>query len=195
MWGGIMKHYIRSNANTSQTAKIYEIDVIYDVGTEDSIDIFSVLCSYTDTIKPIKLYDGRVDEQALADYDAFVSNVYECLSYYFDIVDIQESNRSETSYYFWLYAKNTDNVIATEVIIRLRLSDHQYPKHHSKRAETRYVSDTAQAYKRPATKPYQRWKIKNIVVNDTEYDSYDAAETAIELEMKQLSKRMLTIDD
>ncbi|MCM1226177.1 MAG: hypothetical protein NC320_01970 [Clostridium sp.] len=179
-----MKIYIRSSEQMGELANEYVVDVYYDVPDES---VWSVISA---GITPVAWGDNRVDEQALADYDAFVDNVYAALCAFFDVVDIEESNRSDTSWYFWLYAKNNDGDVATKFIIRLRLSDHEYPARHRVQDEKAYVEKKAQTYKRPAEKKFQEWKIKNITVNGKKYSSYDEAEDAIYDELEAYSKKM-----
>lgn len=158
------------------------IDVCYDVPDA------SILAEIVGGITPVMWDNKKIDEQALADYDAFVSNVYEILYTFFDIVNIEKSNRSETSWYFWLYAKNKDDKVATKVLIRLRLSDHELPDTHDEQAENEYIGREAEKYKRPKDKLRQRWKLKNIVVNNDTYSSYDDAEDAIDEYLEELSR-------
>lgn len=180
-----MKVYIRSSERrTEKLRDEYIIDVYYSVPDES---VWSVISA---GITPIVWGDNRVDEQALADYDAFVDNIYAALCAFFDVVNVEESNRSDTSWYFWLYAKNKDGDVATKFIIRLRLSDHDYPAHHKENDEKAYVERQAQTYKRPAGKKFQRWQIKNIVVNNTSYQDYDEALDAIYDELETYSKKM-----
>lgn len=141
-------------------------------------------------INPSYLQDGTIDEQALADYDAFLDNIYACLSNRFDIVEIEESPKSVTSWYFWIYGKDADGNIATKLLVRLRISDHEYSKRHNRRAEHDYVKDKAQEFKRPASKREQDWKIINIVINGTKYSSYEEAEDAIYEKMDRLSNEL-----
>ncbi len=48
----------------------------------------------------------------------------------------------------------------------------------------------AQTYKRPPEKKFQRWQIKNIVVNNNSYQDYDEALDAIYDELETYSKKM-----
>lgn len=167
------------------TIQIYHIEVFYDVDFD-----MSIYSATESKIKPVKLKNGDIDQQALADYDSFADNIYAALCEYFEIVDIDFSDKSDTSRYFYLYAKDKSGSIATKFIIRLRLSDHEYTERHNVDLEKKYVEKRAQELKQPKTKKYQKWKIKKIVVNSSTYPDYDTAEDAICEELEEYSKRM-----
>lgn len=189
-----MKRYIRSS--TDSEILEYNIDVYIDVTNLD--ETLKELQKYINaSIEPPYRADKSIDEQALADYDAFVSNVYALLCYYFDIADIEESTKSATSWYFWIYGKREDGTVATKILCRLRLSDHDYSSNHNKTDEKAWVNEQAQSdkLKRPKSKRKQNWILKNIVVNDTTYDSYDDALDSIEADLEALSKRLVNKGD
>lgn len=123
-----MKIYVRSSEFTeTKIPEVYIIEVLYDVDFD-----MSVYFSSGSTIKPVKLPDGSIDQQELANYDCFADNIYSILCDYFEVVDVDFSDRSDTSRYFYLYAKNKNGEIATKIILRLRLSDHEYSERHIK---------------------------------------------------------------
>ena len=129
--------YIKASVNL----KIFRnnvIDVIYNVPFDTKI-----FGSIPSEITPVMQLDDRIDEQALADYDSFVTNIYAMISALFDVVDIEQSNKSKTSWYFYLYAKNKNDDISTKFLIRLRLSDHEYSKRHNARKEREFVERKA----------------------------------------------------
>lgn len=174
-----MKVYIKSDSSGPNE---YIVDVLYTVPFDTS-----VFASKESDIKPVQLPDGTIDEQALADYNCFIDNIYSCLSYYFDIAEIEESPKSQTSWYFWLYGKNKDGDIATKFLVRLRVSDHEYSEHHIKHSENQYVDYKAQELKRPQNKKVQKWKLREIIINGEHYSSYFEAEDEVEAEMEKLS--------
>lgn len=175
---------ISKSNSTSNLPEVYKIDVLYEAPFD--VSIFAAKSE----INPILLPKGKIDEQALADYDAFIDNLYECLAYYFDIVELEESPKSKTSWYFYLYAKNAKGEITTKFIVRLRVSDHVYPEYHSTEAEKTFVENRVQEFKRPNNKKYQRWKIYNIIVNGDKYENYDDALDDIEDKMAKLSRKL-----
>ena len=178
-----MKIYVRGSESKNLPEE-YVIDVIYNVPFDKSI-----LASNSE-INPIYLHDGTIDEQALADYDAFIDNIYACLSNRFEVVEIEESPRSVTSWYFWMYGKDADGNVATKILVRLRISDHEYAERHNRKAEHDYVKNRAQELKRPSSKREQDWKIKNIIINGEKYSTYEEAEDAIYDKMDRLSKEL-----
>lgn len=181
-----MKIYVKS-ADTSceGDCKVYNIEAFYDVNFD-----MGVYASEDSSIKPVKLANGDIDQQALADYDCFADNVYSILCDYFEVVDVDFSDKSDTSRYFYMYAKNENGDIATKFIIRLRLSDHEYSDRHNPNLEKQYVDKKVQEYKRPQDKRIQKWKLRNIIVNGATFSSYLDAEDAIETEMEEYSKKM-----
>lgn len=182
-----MKRYIRSAKYTSdQNVPEYNIEVYYSVDFD-----LTIAASTNSSIKPVRLPNGKIDQQALADYDAFADNVYEILCYYFDVVDVDFSDKSDTSRYFYMYARDENGELATKFIIRLRLSDHNYENRHNTQAEHRYVNQRVQTLKQPNSKKIQRWKLENIVVNQESFLSYFDAEDAIESKMQLLQKNLL----
>ena len=180
-----MKIYIKNSVSeTKPIPEKYVIDVCYEIVS------YPGFVSADTEIRSVNLQNGTADEQALADYDAFIDNIYACLINRFEIVEIEESPRSKTSWYFWIYAKDSDGNIATKFLVRLRVSDHEYSEGHSKKAEHNYVERKAQEFKRPASKKRQDWKIKNIVINNDKYYSYEEAEDAIYEKMDKLSREL-----
>ena len=180
-----MKIYIRTaEQRTAFLRSENVIDVYYSVPDESVWSIISA------GITPVAWGDGRVDEQALADYNDFVDNVYATLCAFFDAVDVEKSIKSDTSWCFGLCAKNKDGDIAARYIIRLRISDHDHPTRHREQDEKKYVEKQAQSYKKPADKKFQNWRIKSIIVNNEKFQSYDEVLDAIYEELESYSKRM-----
>ena len=83
-----------------------------------------------------------------------------------------------------------DGTLATKFIIRFRLSDHRYSDSHDEKAEKKFVDEKAQDYKKPADKIHQKWKLKGIIVNGDEFDSYWDAEEHIEDMLKDIYHRL-----
>lgn len=182
-----MKRYIKSTKyENNGNIQEYNIEVCYSV----ELDLDIAASTYS-SIKPVRLPNGETDQQALADYNAFADNVYEILCYYFDIVDINFSDSSDTSRYFYMYAKDKDGNLATKFIIRLRLSDHDYGPEHDTKKEHEHITKRSQELKKPSSKKTQRWKFRNIIVNDKTCFSYIDAEDEIESRMESLQKHLL----
>lgn len=181
----IMKVYSsKSASNTLSFPKIYEIDVLYDVPFD--VSVFAA----ESEINPVYLPDGTIDEQALADYNDFVDNLYTCLCSCFDVADIEEGTRSKTSWYFYLYGKNKEGKVATKFLVRLRVSDHEYSERHVKHSENHYVDYQAQDLKRPQTKKVQKRKLYSVIVNHETYGSYDDALDDMYDKMELLSDQL-----
>lgn len=179
-----MKICINSSTG-SKLIKTYNIEVFYAVNFDTSI-----YAAIDSDIKPIKLPNGHKDQQALANYESFADNIYALLCEFFEIIDVDFSDKSDTSRYFYMFAKNPDGDIATKFVIRLRLSDHEYTERHSTAAERKYVENHVQEMKQPKSKKYQKWRLENIVVNNETFSSYFEAEDAIENEIELLGKQM-----
>ena len=178
-----MKMYIKNFVSeTKHIHEKYVIDVCYEIVP------YPGYVSVDTEIMPINLQNGM--EQTLADYNAFIDNIQTRLINRFEIVEIEEIPRSKTSWYFYLYAKNLNDNISTKFLIRLHLLDREYSKRHNARKERGFVERKAQEYKRPKEKLYQEWKIKQIIVNNKKYFSYDDAEDAIYDELEEYSKKI-----
>ena len=137
-------------------------------------------------IQPLYKENGILDSGAKADYDEFVMNVYALFDYYdFELLDLEESNRSSTSEYLTFYKKGESTASDIKCIIFIRISDHDL-NNETKSQRQRYYEKKAEEYKQPKSKKHQRWKFKSIVVNNTYFDSYDEALDAVERKLQQL---------
>lgn len=182
-----MVFYIKSDTDVNI------IDVLVWIDAYGDIPHLRIAAGTTKDILPTMLPDGTIDQQALANFKAFIDNIFAVLYEYYDIVDIDFSNKSDTSHYFWVYGKKSDGTIGTKVVCRLRISDHEYSEWHDEAAEKKYVNDRAQSddIKRPKEKTtYQQWRIKSIVVDGNKYTDYDDAIDKIEEELEEYAKRI-----
>lgn len=159
-----MKRYIRSSSDQDNTIII---DVVYE--HIDSSIVASIL--------PVHFKNGSVSQQGMADYQSFVGTVYNMLCQDFDIVEFYESEDSDTSWYFWLYAKRKDGTIMMKFLIKLRISDHPYGENYKKEFDKTFALNHANEIKKKSGK--QRIRLMNIVVNGEEYNSYSEAIDAV----------------
>ena len=169
-----MKKYINADKNT------LHLDIVVNF----ILDNYNIAAT---TITPLYV-DDKLDDSAMADYQTFIMNVFEILTYYDFQYERGEKDpedprelKSKTSCYCWLAHKSeldNDNVPKW---IRLRISDHIQdicPEHQAK-LNTEYQK-FLETHKHPATKLRQRYKFQNIVVNNSEFTTYEDALNAVE---------------
>lgn len=141
----------------------YNIDVI----VEYDIEYVPVSAS---TIKPITDKSDRVYTQALADYDAFIEEIeYRFDDYDFIVVQENKSNQSDTSRYYKLANEPQWKSNTAKYVLALRISDHEPELTDEQKKKIR---DKNKAFKEQYKIIY---KVKNILVNGLECDSYDDA--------------------
>ena len=111
--------------------------------------------------------------------------VEEIFDYYEFNVTVAATN-SVTSYYYWV-ARNTE--IADDNVpyyIRLRVSDHvQQFSDEGKKVASQKDKDNAERLKRPKTKKRQRYKLRNIIVNKENFNTYEEALTEFESTVRE----------
>ena len=114
-------------------------------------------------------------------FDEFVTNVYSTLCFCgYEVDDYEVSDRlNSVSSYLTAHKKQDEIDGDIKVIIFIRLSDHKLDKMRSK-DRNKYYDEKAQSLKFPETKVRQKWKLYDIVVDGTTYQSYDEALDALE---------------
>lgn len=164
-----MKIYVKASVPTDVMTITLNIDVYHEVAA-------NIAAAFSE-IKPVYDENGELDMQALADYDCFVEDVLGELWYYgFQIMRASESQSSKTSKYYTL--ANEDQVKANDIkyLIFLRISEHHSMLDEEQKAWVRKEREKdLQKFKQPATKPKQKFKVREILVDKDSYPSYDAA--------------------
>lgn len=126
-------------------------------------------------IRPIRLSDSTIDDQAIADYQAFILQTVMYLEDIgFKVLEEHQSKSSQTSYYYTLVNEESYNKGNYKYIIFLRISDHAV---NLNQKEREWVN---QFRRNTATKLHAKWKLRNIIVNDSKYEDYDEASEAVE---------------
>lgn len=118
--------------------------------------------------------DGnKLTGQAFNDWESFILNIEGLFEYYdYEIVKESFSKVSKTSHYFYFYAKDKDGMIKVKFMYSLRVSEHDNEYANAVlKADTEIVAQLNKKSK--ASK--QKWKIKDIVVNDSKFSDYDEA--------------------
>ena len=113
---------------------------------------------------------NKIDEQALADYEAFINEVIlELEDHDLIILEKSRSKSSETSRYFTL-ADLEQNVLGTmKFVIFLRVSDHPS-------TEDEDILQWIRERRESTTKKLGvKWKVRDIRVNDNTFTNYDDA--------------------
>ena len=126
------------------------------------------------SIAPLKHPDGSPDQSAISEYEEFVLNALEIFGEHdFEVVEEAESDRSHSMYFS--LAKHDDFVNKDyKYILFIRISDHEI-RERMKSKRKQYYDRKANEIKQPTSKQKQTWKFKEIIVNDTIFDSYDDA--------------------
>lgn len=147
---------------------------------------------YSTEVLPISV-GNEIDQQALANYNAFLETLWGMIDYYgFRLLRSKDSKSFPyTSKYTWLaYAEDVDadNI---PLMIKLRVSDHvqNFSKNHRKELQELNRAE-AEELKRPSTKRKQRFVVKNIVVNGEQFATYEEALNAIDKEIRSWLTRL-----
>lgn len=178
-----MKKLVYSSKQCTPAVIEINIDVYFDV--------YEIIDIVAPKIRPVLKPSGEMDDDAWQDHDLFILNVYGLLGpYRFEEIEFEPSNKSNTSWYAWFYVKNKNGSVNTDVIVRLRISDHanhtrfkgtlspEMQKHRKsvERGETKYIQDFANLHKRPVDKEGdQKYYMAEIVVNSETFGDYDDA--------------------
>lgn len=137
-----------------------------DVCVEFEIDSASVAAA----IQPVKQDDDTIDEQALTEYDAFITQAEMYLEDAgFEIIDFDDSDASDTLRYYTLADAESHRHGTSKYVIFLRISDH-VPKLRDEQYQRikRRWRDTA------ATLGV-KYKVRKITVNGATFYDYDSA--------------------
>lgn len=154
---------------------------------------FELITDIAAAIHPIYNKDGSIDEAALTEYDEFLINLYSVFDYNeFELIKEEQSNKSETSMYYALYKKSESNEEDIKCIVFVRVSDHDYQektredKKKTEKHRKKYFTDEAERMKQPKDKKRQRWKIRNVVVNNEKYSNDYEALDAVDRMLEEL---------
>lgn len=163
----------------------YEIDILVLVECINNNSIAASINSFSPYIDP-----SILDDSAFAEYEDFILNLLSLFADNgFEVLNQKYSPESDTSWYLTMYRKSNDvDYNNVKCIIRVRVSDHTLPLRDGetvqdalRRQWTWDDSDIQKNYKFPKTKDRQKWKAKQIIVDDyTSCPDYDAALTEIE---------------
>ena len=169
-----MKKLIRYNNDTEST----NIDIQINFNIESKV--------LSTEVNPI-LVDNMIDDQALADYNAFIETTWEILDYYgFELLSNTESGSyPHTSKYYWIAHITDVEEGNIPLMIKLRISDHAQhfnPQFVSKLRKKN--SQEAENLKTPKDKLKQRYLVKEVIVNNQTYRTYEEALGALETEIR-----------
>ena len=121
-------------------------------------------------IRPIITDEGKVNDQALSDYYCFILELlFELDDAGLVVIDEHESNYSETSKYYTLADEEQFKNDDMKYIIYLRVSDHVL------KLTEKQKKLINQKRKEESSKLKVKWKVRNIVVNNNEFATYDEA--------------------
>ena len=165
-----MKRYIRANIPTDVPYITVDIDVIYEAVSSSVAAAFS-------NIRPVYDENDEIDEQALADYDNFVEEVIGEMEYHdFKLLRASESKSSATSRYYTFANEHQVEAKDIKYIVFLRISEHHEMLDEDQKAWVREQrKKDLEKFKQPKSKKKQKFKLKEILVNNETYTSYDEA--------------------
>ena len=154
------------------------------------IDVKVVLELISDEIAATKILplhpDGeKYDKHALDLYDEFIMDALAIFDYYdFIILDEHQSPYTKSEYYT-LVKKSQYEQQDCRYVLFIRLSDHE-TESEIRKSKMRYYSAVADEIKKPTTKHKQVWRLKEIIVNNQHYSSYEDA-------LADIDKRLSTV--
>ena len=137
-----------------------------NVCVEFEIDSASVAAA----IQPVKQSDGTIDEQALTEYDAFITQAEMYLEDAgLEIIDFDDSNASATSRYYTLADAEAHRNGTSKYVIFLRISDH-VPKLRAEQYQR-----IKRRWRGTAATLGVKYKVRKITVNSATFYDYDSA--------------------
>ena len=156
------------------------VEVVVDRYHEDNIAASSIK-----PIKPNYPVDDTVDEQALADYDSFIQDsIAELEDLDLEISEYNISSRSDSSRYFTIVDLTQEIEHTMKYMIFLRISDH-FPIDRTSEEQKR-IDEGIRKYRNKTRAKFIEqqghkvtWKVRQVIVNGQEFDSYDSALTRI----------------
>lgn len=135
-------------------------------------------------ILPLQPDGEKYDKHAVDLYDEFIMDALAIFDYY-DFVILNEHQSPYTkSEYYTLVKKSQYEAQDYRYVLFIRLSDHE-TEVETKKSKMRYYSAIADEIKQPTTKRKQVWRLKEIIVNNQHYNSYEAA-------LEDIDKRLST---
>ena len=158
--------------------------LVYNDELDINVDIYFNAFEINDiaatTIKPVvvDLDEQIIDRAALEDFNVFLQNLFETITYYdFEILeDFKHTSKSfpYTSEYRWIAHRTEIDADNVPRYINLRVSEHFQnfsPERLKELSEQR--RDIANKLKKPATKVTQRYKFENIVADGEQFKTYE----------------------
>lgn len=139
-------------------------------------------------------YNKSPNDQAVADYNAFIVNLWEAIEYIGFTLEGEpkQSSNNSYSYYFDFFATDDDGNVVYKCIVHLRVSDHPLREYEgSNKNRNKYYKEQSETLESKYNMKKIRYKFKNIVVNGESYDSYDDALEDIENELKITRNKLL----
>lgn len=173
-----MKRLVRKVYGSAENA-VY-IDIIIEFA------FLGEVIEGTDTLPPDKII---LTDQEQADFEDFIYNIGGLINtFQFDIVEEHTSPYSKASQYYAFYPSDSDDELCYDKLYFVRISTHKR-KSEKDIPFPKYYEKTAQQYKFPKSKKHQGYHVKQILVNNDYYESYEEAYDAIEKKFLNLQKK------
>lgn len=125
-------------------------------------------------ILPLKPDGEKYDKHAVDLYDEFIMDALAIFDYYDFIILNEHQSPYTKSEYYTLVKQSQYEKQDYRYVLFIRLSDHE-TEIETKKSKMRYYSAIADEIKQPATKRKQVWRLKEIIVNNQHYSSYEDA--------------------
>lgn len=150
------------------------------------IDVIFQHCDIIDgAINNVYNEDGTVNKMEYQEYNDFVTNVWMCLQLagFVDAEEYEDSPNSITSKYFTMYKPETNESPCIKCVSKIRVSDHALdPK--SAKAQRTYMVNQRSRLEEKLGKPIHTITYRTVIVNGSQYDSYDDALADVEKRIK-----------
>lgn len=172
-----MKRWIHASSTEDRwvAVKNLRITVVYEECNRAQVE--SSINSLSDD-------NGVYSSTALTEYESFLISALDVFDDHdFEVIQEKDSPYSQ-SYYAAFVKKDQIEKADYKYILFVRLSDHPNNKATYKGKQA-YYRDLADKLKQPTSKTKQLWKLKEIVVNNETFDSYDAALLEIDKLLRQ----------
>lgn len=172
-----MKRWIHASSIEDRwvAVKNLRITVVYEECSKAQVD---------SSIEPLCDDNGVYSSTALSEYESFLISALDVFDDHdFEVIQEKDSPYSQ-SYYAAFVKKDQIEHADYKYILFVRLSDHANNKATYKGKQA-YYRDLAEKLKQPTAKTKQLWKLKEIVVNNKTFDSYDAALLEIDKLLRQ----------
>ena len=157
-----------------------QFSIRVEVAVESYVDEKLIAASDIKPVRPNYPEDNYIDEQALADYDSFIEeSIMRIEDCDLEVLERNVSKKSVTSRYFSIVDLTQDTENTAAYMIFLRISDHIIEGDPERMKE---IQRDVREHRKYYAKKYGSmqghkvtWKVRQVIVNGSRFDSYDEA--------------------